>query len=339
MTRIVYLLQRYLDRKETAQERAELMALIASGKYRDVVEDVFARQVKRSLRERGDSVEALIESDLREIRGRLPIAEKEAKEVKLFPWYRVAAAVLVIAAAFVMWRYSAFTPQVLTSEFITQSSSVTASEGITKVILADGSLVWLKGASTLSYPDLFTGPSRRVTLHGEALFEVAKDASRPFIIQSGALTTTVLGTSFNIKTTDDDVEVVVLTGKVSLSTEDETQSLLVMPNEKAVYNGAARVLAKVEQVAVEEEKDMILAGTEYSMAFEDVRMDEIIERVQNKFNVDVSFSDPRLANCRVTADLTDQSLESTLMLVSKALSLEYEIRGSKVRLAGNGCDF
>ena len=91
---------------------------------------------------------------------------------------------------------------------------VNAKGHITKSILSDGSIVWLKGNSKLNYPVKFKGSSRKVDLEGEALFEVAKDAAHPFIIRCGTLTTRVLGTSFNIRQNKNKTEVAVLTGRV-----------------------------------------------------------------------------------------------------------------------------
>ena len=65
--------------------------------------------------------------------------------------------------------------------------------------LPDGSRVWVNQNTKIAYTDEFAGDTREVTLSGEAFFEVAKDPDKPFIITSGAVRTTVLGTSFNVE--------------------------------------------------------------------------------------------------------------------------------------------
>jgi ferric-dicitrate binding protein FerR (iron transport regulator) len=207
---------------------------------------------------------------------------------------------------------------------------------IAKVFLPDGTLVWLKGHSTLTYPSDLSGKTRNVTLQGEALFEVAKDAKHPFIIRCGELTTTVLGTSFNIKSGKDSIEVIVLTGKVSLTTIHDTRGVTVAPGGKVVYNGRKRSISSV--APVHDEKVLAVRGTEYSMNFEDVRMNEILARIKKKFGVGISTSDPRLENCKITADFSDQSLEKTLSMLSQALQFEFEINENHVYLRGKGCD-
>src|SRR5690606_14909490 len=90
---------------------------------------------------------------------------------------------------------------------------------VEKIILDDGSLVWLRGGTKVLYREKPDERTRYATFEGEeALFEVTKDAERPFIVECGNTRITVLGTSFSIRSTDGVVEVTVLTGRVNLST-------------------------------------------------------------------------------------------------------------------------
>jgi ferric-dicitrate binding protein FerR (iron transport regulator) len=145
-----------------------------------------------------------------------------------------------------------------------------------------------------------------------------------------------LGTSFNIKSNENDVEVFVLTGKVALSSKGYSQDLIVLPNEKAVYHTAGNQLAKV--IAEESERAAKIAGTQYSMRFHATRLQEIIRRIEGKFDVQVFLSDEKLNNCTITADFTDQSLDRTLSMISQTLEIQYELNDDQVRLKGTGCD-
>jgi transmembrane sensor len=248
--------------------------------------------------------------------------------------WRIAASLLLVAAAsFTIWWYTHNQSDILSApQELTTSSTL---GNIQKVLLEDGSLVWLKNNSSLTYPDRFTGKIRKVVLHGEALFEVAKDASHPFVIQCGELTTTVLGTSFNIKSGEKDIEVVVLTGKVSLTAQYDSQGIVVLPSEKAVYRKEMKQLAKVE--AQPEESVSSISGTEYDMNFDQMRMREAIRRIGLKFNVSVSLADTSMNNCVITANLTDQSLKKTLDVLTLSLRAQYELNGRQVTITGPGC--
>ena len=248
--------------------------------------------------------------------------------------FRVAAAILLFVA--VSYGVQQWHERGKSEE--TAMLRASAVENINKVILADGTIVWLKGRSTLTYPQEFTGNARHVTLVGEALFEVAKDPVHPFIIQCGELITTVLGTSFNIKASEERIEVAVLTGKVFLTSRNETQKMIVLPNEKASYSVAQRKIAKVASPLKPEETSAAVAGTDYVMDFEDAKMEEVIHRIEGKFDVQVKIDDPKLRNCMITGDFTGQSLERTLKMIAQALSFDYDINNGGVILHGGGCN-
>jgi transmembrane sensor len=104
------------------------------------------------------------------------------------------------------------------------------------IILPDGSGVWLNASSAISYPTAFSGPSREVTLQGEAYFEITKEKTKPFIVHvaSNKTDVTVLGTHFNIMAYTDDnksVEATLLEGAIQVSNGASAQ--LLKPNQQA----------------------------------------------------------------------------------------------------------
>lgn len=249
--------------------------------------------------------------------------------------YRIAATILLVA----IFGYGTFNFYERTMEEKYAASKISSDTEILKVLLSDGSIVWLKPHSSLIYPKNFRDEGERmVILHGEALFEVEKNPTQPFIAQAGELTATVLGTSFNIKATDKQIEVVVLTGKVSLTSSTDKQGVVVLSDERAIYNGLNKHLAKVEIPIEKPVAEAIVTGTEYNMNFNGTRMSEIIQRIEGKFDAKVNMSDPSLANCVITADFTDQSLTKTMDIIARALTVEYDIEGRQVTLRGQGCN-
>jgi transmembrane sensor len=242
-------------------------------------------------------------------------------------WIKIAASFLIVSLiGFLAWRPGSNSDGLRTY----------TSDGTTiKVSLPDGSLVWLKGKSSLESPVAFAGNTRSVTLQGEALFEVAKDPRHPFIIQCGHVTTTVLGTSFNLKSSPDRVELTVLTGKVSFTSVNDTRGKVVLPNEKAIYDEATSLISK-ETLPLEEKKATI-DGTEYEMNFNDVSMDTVVRRIEEKFDVTISFSNEDLRKCKIRANFSDQSLENTLDMIGQAVGLRYTISGNIIQLTGEGC--
>jgi len=240
---------------------------------------------------------------------------------------KVAASILlVVALGFGGFKYYEY-KQIKMFEVV----ELISSERIKKVLLSDGSIIWLKPNSSLKYPKKFKKRAERiVSLTGEALFEIEKDSTRPFLVHSGELTTTVLGTSFNINATSDIIEVVVLTGKVSVTSLSNQKVVVLMPEEKAHFNISSKELARESTPVLEPIRTDIIKGTEYDMKFNDTRLDIIISRIEDKFDIDIELEDETLSGSVVTANFTGQSLVKTLNIISKVLSIEYEIENKKI---------
>jgi ferric-dicitrate binding protein FerR (iron transport regulator) len=103
--------------------------------------------------------------------------------------------------------------------------------------LPDGSKIWLNAASSLKFPTAFTGSQRDVELTGEAYFEVAKNPSKPFMVNVNALKVKVLGTHFNINaySDEDDIKTTLLEGSVRLASGNSHN--LLKPGEQGIVKG------------------------------------------------------------------------------------------------------
>ena len=113
---------------------------------------------------------------------------------------------------------------------------ITTTGGFYTLVLSDGTRVWLKSESELEYPVLFGKGQRVVKLAGEAFFEVTKDASRPFIVETNDIRTRVLGTSFNIKAYQNEpaITTTLFTGKVEVALMADTLRRVVLaPGKQA----------------------------------------------------------------------------------------------------------
>ncbi|MFW0717769.1 FecR family protein [Pedobacter sp. N23S346] len=263
----------------------------------------------------------------------------QRKTFKLWKAVGIAAAILMASAA-VMWLGQDKNPAIQ----VVQQIKTSTKGKITKVYLPDHSIVWLKGESRLNYPSKFGATTRNVTLHGEALFEVAKDRKHPFVINSGKYITRVLGTSFNINENagDKTFKLTVLTGKVSISEQVKnsakpTSPVIVTPG-KVFQVLDAKALPEII-VAQESKKALILSGTEYDMNFENTGFEEIKNRIEKKFNVKIKADQTAYQNCYLSADVTDQSLINTLKVICPAIGSTYSINNlNEITITGGGCN-
>ena len=176
----------------------------------------------------------------------------------------------------------------------TYNTITTARGNQYQVILADGSKVWLNAASSIHFPSYFTGNERKVEITGEAYFEVAKDAAKPFRVefnnQSGEKgEIKVLGTHFNVNAYSDeeDVKTTLLEGSVKVSKGNE--SVLIVPGEQARVSSNSS--AGVKNITLK--KDVVLsqvvAWKDGFFVFNNSDIKMIMRQVARWYDVEVDF--------------------------------------------------
>lgn len=312
------LMERYVTGKVSEQERVKIEAWLDAMGAEDNTDLELSKEEEDRIFQKLTSSITTVED---------VVVLKPKRKTRPDQWMiRIAASLVIVSlVSYAVWYFTTSGKYQL---------EVVAKNGVEKIILNDGSLVWLRGESKVLYYEKPDEGARYTTFQGEALFEVAKDASHPFIVQCGEVKVSVLGTSFNIKTGVNQVELTVLTGKVNLSSAANTAGVDVLPQEKIIYksNGEFEKLSTSPQ-----EITSLTVNTDYNMQFTNTGMDEVVNRLESKFNVSVKLSDKRIRNCKITMDFTDQSLEKSLQLISEVLDVTYSIQDKTVTLTGKGC--
>ncbi|HAZ03246.1 MAG: hypothetical protein A2W90_08650 [Bacteroidetes bacterium GWF2_42_66] len=185
--------------------------------------------------------------------------------------------------------------------------------------LPDGTKGWLNSGSTLTYPLPFC-ENRKVTLDGEAWFDVFHNEKRPFEINAGESMIRVLGTSFNVSTYSDEkyVEVVLQNGKVEFSNKSQKNKVILKPSEQLILQGDR---LNINPVDVSKYK----AWTEGRLIFRGDNMDEVAKRIERWYNVKVEIADEDLVQFSFRATFVDDSLEDVFNQLSMTSPIEYKI--------------
>lgn len=242
---------------------------------------------------------------------------------------------LKIAALFLISISLYFSIKFIQNERSSPTQSLSTIENQLKTIyLPDGSVVWLKGDSQLKYPESFVGETREVTLFGEAFFKIFKNPSKPFIIRSQNLKTTVLGTSFNIRAYENDTqkEVAVISGKVRVSL-NENQEIILKRNQKAIFSTSGKSNLNIQPL----KKFEIESFDVLQLDFNEEGLEDIIKILNAEHGVNITIKNARLKNCVITADLTNLSLQASLEILTKVINAKYTINGKEVNISGQGC--
>jgi ferric-dicitrate binding protein FerR (iron transport regulator) len=197
--------------------------------------------------------------------------------------------------------------------------------GSYQLTLPDGSRVWLNSASSLTFPVEFTARERRVTLEGEAYFEVTKNSLRPFIVQTHGLEIKDLGTRFNVMAYQDepDARTTLVEGAVEVA--KGLKNVLLKPGQQAVVgkNTSGRIV--VSKADVEE----AVAWKAGYFSFHRTSIYEIMRQISRWYDVDVSYQDSVgvSLNGHISRSVNASEVFRTLELTGE---LTFTIQGKKV---------
>lgn len=172
-----------------------------------------------------------------------------------------------------------------------QPVSVSTPLGVkSDVVLPDGSRVRLNGGTRIVYPALF-GDERRVEVDGEAYFEVEHDARRPFVVVTGQVVSTVLGTTFNVHaySEDENYQITLATGSLLVDGGPESRSVRLRPGEQGFFERTSGLLS-LRRVNVEQ----VLSWQEDRLYFRAEPLASIARSLERQFNVDITIPDERL---------------------------------------------
>lgn len=154
-----------------------------------------------------------------------------------------------------------------------------------RLVLPDGSKVWLNSASSIRFPVAFTGAERQVAVSGEAYFEVAEDPAKPFTVEvTGKTTLRVLGTRFNLKAYPDEPVTVatLLQGKLAVEAGSGDKTVL-LPNEQAVVTG--RQLRKNEVANA----GAAAAWKDGLFNFDNKKLDEVMRELARWYDLEIVY--------------------------------------------------
>ncbi|WP_264523093.1 FecR family protein [Flavobacterium sp. N502536] len=237
-----------------------------------------------------------------------------------YNWTAVACIVFI----FSITSYQIFTQ--VNKNKIEVAVTKTFNDDIRLLCLSDGTRVWLNENSEIGYPIQFAKNERLVTLKGEAFFEVKRDPSRPFIITSGTIKTTVLGTSFNVKAYDENKpEVNVRTGKVQV--ESLKNTVLLERGDKAVYRPDNLLLQKQKTNVLEPEWKKVL------IYVDGLTLEEVLTKLKTDHQFEVNYLTADLKNLTIKGTLdTRQGLYEMLQTIAFALEIKIRSTGNNTYL-------
>lgn len=322
-----HLIVRYLCDEATEQEKKELLDWVAEDISHQKIFQEWSASWEHGTPGRS---EFDLSSALQKLNHRIDVHEEEQKKTRTLSWRKIAASVAIFLAAsiaiYILGKYSEFR-----SEELAYTEQHTSAGEQVSIKLSDGSIVQLNSNASLKYPETFKGFKREVYLTGEAFFEIEKDSLHPFIIHTDEFSTHVLGTSFNVNASGDNVIVSVATGKVRVVQGNNTQVLL--PNEKVKYSRLSHHMIKEPA-----DLDKDLAWKNHMLILEDILLADAAKKIEQQYGVTIHFRNENIRQCRITGKYKNEPVENVLRAISYSTGIQYSIAGHAITLYGKGCE-
>ncbi|HWZ02999.1 MAG TPA: FecR domain-containing protein [Mucilaginibacter sp.] len=196
------------------------------------------------------------------------------------------------------------------------------------LILPDGSKVWVNSASSLRYPTAFTGNERKVELTGEAYFEVAHNAAKPFRVVSKSQTVEVLGTHFNINSYDDEpaIKTTLLEGKVKVTATSNNAVKFLQPGEQAALNTSSFIINPVDT-------EEAVAWKNGQFMFNNDNITYIMRTISRWYNVEIDYSGPVPGNGFYGGVSRFKNVSEVLNTLQLTGKVHFKIEGRKITVS------
>ena len=198
-----------------------------------------------------------------------------------------------------------------------------------RLVLEDGTKVWLNSETELSYPSRLAGTKREVKLLGEAFFEVTPDKERPFYVKANGMDIRVLGTSFNVSAYQDSesTSTTLVEGSVAVSTANGAERTIT-PSERLAYNKKSHQLS-VEKVDTE----LYTSWINGVYIFKNMPLEEILEKLSRWYDFSVTYQDETLKHTRfsLTAD-RKTDIDKLLEVINYTSDVKLEKQGKSINV-------
>ena len=189
-----------------------------------------------------------------------------------------------------------------------------------KLVLADGTIVWLNSDSHIRYPVTFSGNTRQVELEGEAYFEVAKDVEKPFIVRMNEYNVRVTGTQFNVRNyLNESLATTLVEGGVQIERKGKVDRL--RPGQQAVLENNE---IRIRVVNVEEQ----VAWRHGAFGFTQCRLENIMEELARWYDVDVFYMNQQVKDYHFSAWFKrSSSINEVINILEKTKKISLDLKG------------
>lgn len=357
--RIWHLLSRYLTGEVTFEEQREIEVFLRDNPE---VASQFEIHVNYFAKNQNKKEEIIEEKEawnylLTKMKVTFPqdFAEvKEKKNIQFAGRYRrnifMAAAsllIVIIITTFYIYQIKKDTPLYASEKTLIEFRTLANEK--TQLTLPDGSRVWLNSNSHITYNSDFGKHNRKITLEGEAFFDVVHKAELPMVVHAGLIDVKVKGTAFNVNSYPNDniIETSLIRGSIELEVagqSGEGKKIIMRPEEKVIIDmdysitttqnkKSKKVIGfKIDSLAVEHESGLIpeVAWIENKLVFNSERFGEVAKKMERWYNVEIIIKNNALLAEKFTGVLHTETLQEALEALKTTYTFNYTINKNQV---------
>ena len=204
--------------------------------------------------------------------------------------------------------------------------------------LTDGSSVVLKAGASIKHDAFLLQAQREVYLKGDAFFDIAKDANRPFFVYTPAVGIRVLGTSFNVSEKNGNLTVTVKTGKIAVYNlaDKQQHSFVVTPHHQIRFDTrtSAFVADSLDDRQLAEIQPVVKIQP---FVFDNTPVTKIFGELAAAYSIKINVSEEVFGKCMITTTITNETFENKLKIICAAINASYTISGGQVYITGKPC--
>lgn len=324
--RLRYLFRQYFENSCSKKELEEFFFYIRQARYESKLRQLI-RKVYSEIKD-SDTFSTFVDEHGRLVLTRPGyfISQEDAKPARSASYAGALVVLAIIIFTGTIWLVKSRTPAPGRTASLASLTKKTTDRSESKtLLLEDSTQVWLNAASSLEFPDHFDNKKREVFLTGEAFFDVKHADKIPFVIHTGDVSTTVLGTAFNIKAyPSQQITVSVSRGKVKVTRADGWETILEPGEQLKMEVNKKEIIEKTIPVAE------VAAWQQGYMVFDDEPLSGIIADMERIYNVSIRVASPATQKLRISTSFRkeigiEQALQVLCRLTDSGLKIEENV--------------
>ncbi len=326
-------------------------------KHTSPKEQALAEQAFSTHLDRMENLKIDFFSKVTELPAEMSARSKEHRFRRL-SWFVLAPLCLIISLTWYFLRppaHNVLAPAGANTSARTNEANeiLTGTGSRTHLSLPDGTKVWVNAGSRIDYAKTFGVTAREVELTGEAYFDVAPDAGKPFVIHTRKIDIRVLGTSFNIKSypSDRTTEATLIKGSIEVSIRNSPSNKIILkPNQKLVVSNDDTLLkvpdtrghlVKADHLPVvigkptfEEHTGAMIetSWVENKLIFQAEEFSELAKQMERWYGVSIRFDNPRLEELQFTGIFEKETVQQAMDALKLTASFDYTIEGTQITI-------